>query len=560
MKTKSFLLILFNIFLITISSTNSIGQTFQWAKQIGSLGWDNGTSIVSDQNNNIYTVGLFTGTVDFDPGVGVYNLTSVGETDVFIFKLDSMGNFIWAKQYGDSAAIDEESSLGIDPMGNLYITNSFVGTVDFDPGTGSFYLSSSGWERTTFIQKLDSNGNFLWVKKISCSQPSIIFPTPVHCNAIAVDTSGNQYLTGYFDGTIDFDPDTNSVFNMTSTYQLSDIFICKLNTDGNFMWAKQFSGQTGGGVGYAIKVDNNRNIYSTGTIGGTVDFNPGSGTYFLTPSVPFQTEIFVSKLDSIGNFAWAKQMGPGEGLSLDVDMNSNSYSTGWSPSGFTHAITKLDSMGNVIWSKHPGGISGVSIATDNNNHIYTIGYCSGTNDFDPGAGTFNLSGGNSDSYISKLDSAGNFIWAGLLSGTNQVWAKSLVIDKSNHIYFTGYFDGTADFDPDSATTFNLIATLPSYDLFVVKLNSNLNVGLSKNDFEQNILMYPNPGNGQVTLKFETTINDVKIIVRNVLGQEIMKTNYTDTNQINLHIDGESGIYFMEIYVLEVMKVFKIIKE
>lgn len=133
-------------------STNSFGQNFQWAKQIGGAGWDEGTSIKTDQNNNVYTVGLFIGTVDFDPGIGVFNLTSVGEKDAFICKLDPAGNFIWAKQYGDSASIDEKSALEIDPLGNLYITNSFLGTVDFDPGAGSFYLTSQGMDRDIFIQ------------------------------------------------------------------------------------------------------------------------------------------------------------------------------------------------------------------------------------------------------------------------------------------------------------------------------------------------------------------------------------------------------------------------
>lgn len=125
MSIKSFHLNLLSSLILTVLSTNSFGQNFEWAKQIGGADWDEGTSIKTDQNNNVYTVGLFSGTVDFDPSIGVFNLTSVGEKDAFICKLDAAGNFIWAKQYGDNAFIGEKSSLGIDPLGNLYITNSF---------------------------------------------------------------------------------------------------------------------------------------------------------------------------------------------------------------------------------------------------------------------------------------------------------------------------------------------------------------------------------------------------------------------------------------------------
>src|SRR3989344_2889373 len=337
--------------ILTVLSTSAFGQNLQWAKQIGGAGWDEGTSIKTDQNNHVYTVGLFIGTVYFDPGIGVFNLTAVGEKDAFICKLDASGDLIWAKQFGDPVV----------------------------PG----------------------------------------FPNPTHSNAIAVDAGGNLYLTGYFDGTIDFDPHPASTFNMASQYNASDVFVCKLDTDGNFVWAKQFTGtQSNGGVGYAITVDGSVNIYSTGTIGGTMDFDPGPGTFQLTASVPGQTAIYISKLDPSGNFVWAKEMGPGEGSAIAMDEHNNIYSSGSASPGYITVINKHDLDGNLLWAKQLGGISGESIAVDDNGHVYTAGLCFGTNDFDPGPGVFNLTGGDSDAFISRLDSLGNFVWAGLLTGTN----------------------------------------------------------------------------------------------------------------------------------------------
>lgn len=558
MSVKSFQILLNMIFVIM--SINSFGQNFQWVKQIGGAGWDEGTAIKTDQNNHIYAVGLFIGTVDFDPGVGIFNLTSVGEKDAFICKLDAAGNFIWAKQYGDSAAIDEKSSLGIDLSGNLYITNSFLGTVDFDPGTGAFNLTSQGSDRDIFIQKLDANGNFIWAKQIGA--PFVpLFPTPAHSNAISVDVAGNLYLTGYFDGTADFDPDTASTFNMTSQFNASDIFICKLDTDGNFIWAKQFTGtQSHGGVGYALDVDGSGNVYSTGTIGGGVDFDPGQGTFYLNPSVPFQTEIYVSKLDAMGNFVWAKAMGPGEGSTIALDENSAVYSSGWTPSGYIPVINKHDSAGNLLWAKQLGGINGESIALDNSGNVYTTGLCFGTNDFDPGSGVFSLTGGTSDSYISKLDSAGNFVWAGLLTGTNQVWVNSLVVDTDNNVYTIGYFNETADFDP-SNSIFNLSSPSVGYDIFLHKLSTNVVAGLTTTSFEGGIKIYPNPTEGNLIIVFDREYNELNLVLRNIPGQVVSTKSISSEKQIELQIDEESGIYILEISDREDHKaVLKIIKK
>ncbi len=546
MPLKSFHLYLLSSVIFAILSTNSFGQSLQWAKQIGGAGWDEGTSIKTDQNNDVYIVGLFIGTVDFDPGINVFNLTSVGEKDAFICKLDTSGDLIWAKQFGDSASIDEKSSLELDAFGNLYITNSFLGTVDFDPGAGSFPLTSQGMDRDVFIQKLDANGNFIWAKQIG--GPFVaLFPTPAHSNAIAVDAAGNVYLTGYFDGTIDFDPHPTSTFDMTSQFNASDIYVCKLDTDGGFVWAKQFTGtQSQGGVGYSIAVDESGNVYSTGTIGGTIDFDPGSGTFLLTTSVPNQTEIYISKLDPSGNFVWAKEMGPGEGSAIAIDESNNVYSSGGAPSGYVSVINKHDSAGNLLWAKPLGGINGQSIALDTNGNVYTIGLCFGTNDFDPGPGVFNLTGGNSDSYISRLDSLGNFVWAGLLAGTSQVWAQSITLDMNTNLYTTGYFNETADFDP-SALIFNLNSPAIGYDIFINKLSTKVVLGIDESDFEAGMVVYPNPTEGNLTVKLDKETDDLTVVLKTIQGQVVNAKWICIQDRIEIQLNEESsGIYLLEI--------------
>jgi hypothetical protein len=114
-------------------------------------------SIAVDSSGNVYTTGYFAGTVDFDPGAGTTNLTSVGSEDGFVSKLDSSGNFVWAKSFGGSSS-DSVTSIAVDSSRNVYTTGNFRDTVDFDPGAGTTNLTSGGGT-DVFILRLSSADN-----------------------------------------------------------------------------------------------------------------------------------------------------------------------------------------------------------------------------------------------------------------------------------------------------------------------------------------------------------------------------------------------------------------
>ena len=142
------------------------GQNFVWAKQMGGGNFDVGSGVALDGSGNVYTTGFFRGTADFDPGAGVFDLTSTsaGFEDIFVSKLDSNGNFVWAKKMGGTGG-DGAHSVAVDGSGNVYTTGFFSGTADFDPGPGTFNLTSAGFN-AIFVSKLDSNGNFVWAKQM----------------------------------------------------------------------------------------------------------------------------------------------------------------------------------------------------------------------------------------------------------------------------------------------------------------------------------------------------------------------------------------------------------
>jgi len=142
-----------------------VNGNFIWAKHFESTDGNFPTSIALDNNNNIYTTGHFYGTVDFHPDSGIFNLTSAGQGDIYISKLDTNGNFIAAIRLG-STSTDIVNAICLDASNNMYIIGQFEGTVDFDPGSGVQNLTSTGNYPDIFILKLNDSGGFFWVKKL----------------------------------------------------------------------------------------------------------------------------------------------------------------------------------------------------------------------------------------------------------------------------------------------------------------------------------------------------------------------------------------------------------
>lgn len=406
---------------IYISKMDASGN-FLWARQMGQGGVNSegGNSIAVDNFGNVYATGIFSGTADFDPGPDTFNLISAGGLEIFINKLDSVGNFLWAKQLG-GMGFDYGYSITVDCIGNVYTTGFFTSIGDFDPGPGTFYLYSGNYEGL-FVSKLDSSGNFVWAKQMSGTGSA-------NGLSIKVDCSGNLYTTGWFEGTVDFDPGSFT-FNLTSlSLNSKNIFVCRLDTSGNFVWAKMFACLGPNySIGISIAVDGSGNVYTTGGLVGTVDFDPGLGTYYIT-SVGYG-DVFVNKLDALGNLVWAKAIGG------------------------------------------PNNDYGKSIAVDGSGNVYTTGFFDLTADFDPGPATYNLTtAGMQEIFIIKLDSSGNFTWANQMGGIDQEEGNSIALDSFGNIYTTGQFKGNGDYNP-GPSTYNLF--LGGYvDSYLLKLRQCL---------------------------------------------------------------------------------------
>lgn len=291
-----------------------------------------------DVNDNIILCGTFNGKVDFDPSDKKRFYTSVGSQDAFTIALTTKGALKWINVIQPSYWI-YMGGVTSDRHGNIYVTGYFEGAADFDLGINPIYLTSYG-SNDVFIQKFGPNGQLKWAKSFGNT-------TFESSQSIAVDNSSNIYILGYFSGSTDFNPDRDTTSNIHHSSEFGDIYINKLDQNGNYIWSKIIGGNITE-YGQQIKTDNKNNLYVTGYFSGTCDFDPGEEKNLI--SSKGKNDSFIEKLDSSGNLLWVNSYG---GSSYDgsntlvLDNKNNVYLAGFYSEEvhFSNNITKTASNG-----------------------------------------------------------------------------------------------------------------------------------------------------------------------------------------------------------------------
>lgn len=298
--------IFFALILLFCYTAKAQTPNFEWAKQIGGENVSNsvGRAITTDLAGNVYSIGTFTNTVDFDPDPDSTLFITTTGTGFFVSKFNSEGELIWVKAVKGGAFA---YGIALDAVNNIYITGHYLPeSVDFDPDPDSTFTLFTNHE-AAFILKLNSAGDFVWVKQFK-DDSGFNFSYGL---SITIDSKGDVYATGFFQGTINFNPVDSFPSVRISATRGGEIFVLKLDSTGNLIWAKSIGGidsPVSPERKNAIAVDKESNVYTTGFFDGTADFDPNpDSTYFLTSEGDFN--VYVSKLDSMGNFVWAKQMG-----------------------------------------------------------------------------------------------------------------------------------------------------------------------------------------------------------------------------------------------------------
>jgi autotransporter-associated beta strand protein len=463
-------------------SVLSPAGNFVLAAGMGGAGDDAGNAIALDATGNIHTTGRFSGTADFDPGAGAVILASKGADDVFVSKLDNLGNNIFAVGFG-GAANDAGSAIAVDGPGNVYTTGQFSGLVDFDPDANPaavFNLTSNGGD-DAFVSKLTIAGGFRFARQLGGASNDA-------GGGIVVDSVENVYTTGFFQDTADFDPGVAA--STMPSLGVEDVFLWGLDIGGNLALAVTF-GAAANGVdeGRAIARDAAGNVYVAGNFHGAVDFDPSAGVTIL--SAAGNQDIFIARYSATGALAWARQIGAAnnfeQALGIALDSAGNVYTTGsfngtvdFNPGlGVTNLasagiddvfVVQLDMNGAFGWARSFGSTGsdiGQAITVDPSGSVYTTGSFEGTVDFDPGAGVTPLtSAGGEDVFVSKLDGTGAFLAAFVFGGASSDGGSGVAVDLAGNICTTGFFNGTADFDPSAAVQNVTSAGLE--DAFVAK--------------------------------------------------------------------------------------------
>jgi uncharacterized repeat protein (TIGR01451 family) len=476
-----------------------LSQTLDWAVFEGPCLSGNPLDSKYDASGNLLVSGLYKGTLDFDPGPGVHNLTSIGSYyNIFLQKLDSAGNLVWAYSWGSATADCAGRRLAITEGNGIILTGEFGGSIDFDPGAGITTLTSSGI-RDIFVIKLDSAGAFVRGHRTGAASTVAEYATD-----IALDRDDNLYLTGYFDGIVDFDPGPGT-FNLDGA--LHHGFLQKLAPDGHLIWAMQ-AGASDLGWQRQLALDGAGHLYLSSTFNVTTDFDPGAGTATLIPTLP--NDSYVLKLDTSGGFKWVRHLGTSNSKDIAVNRKGDVSICGQfggtvdaDPGPAVHNMVSsgtvdgfvitLDSSGAYRWScplGSPDLDEAIALANGPYDELYVGGYFNDSADFDPGPGTYMLynMGSADDGFMAKFDSTHNLLWVHQLASTSFDVVNSFAL-LPGKIAFSGQLDGPADFGPGPSVytlpaTSNSIFTAQwsedicaSLDLLVDSINSTVDCSM-----------------------------------------------------------------------------------
>lgn len=361
---------------------------------------------------------------------------------------------------------DEGQAIAMDAAGNTYVTGSFNGTVDFDPGPGTLDLAAVGTE-ATFVASYTASGALRYALAIPGNNGSF-YP-----GGIAVDASGNVYVTGVFSGAaVDFDPGAGE--------ELLDaregrVFVASYDAGGALRWAFNVGGaESRVEVGTGIALDASGNVYVTGTFNGTEDFDPDAESTQLVAGV---TDVFLASYTNGGDYRFAISVG-GDladfGWDLAVDAAGNSVLTGsfqgtadFDPGAGETLLTSEGGEDIFVAGYDPTGLlrfalsvgtsgtgtidRGLAVALNGSGDVFVtgcFGTFGGTADFDPGPGTTALtSNGNSDLFLASYDASGALRFAFSLGNTNPVEGRGVTVDATGTVHVAGTFRGGMDVDP-----------------------------------------------------------------------------------------------------------------
>jgi hypothetical protein len=398
----------------------------------------------------------------------------------------------YTKTIGNSG-YDAASGVTTDSSGNVYTTGQFQNTVDFDPGVGTDEHTSNG-NNDIYITKINTDGSYGWTKTMGGSSDESTYGS-------VADNDGNFYITGIYQSpSVDFDPGVGTDIYTQDTETNKNFFLTKINTNGSYGYTKIFenSREVGapGGTVKAVTADILGNVYLTGYIANgdtVVDFDPSENMDIHTNLG--NADAFYTKINADGSYGYTKVIsedtfGNIEPSSIVVDSDGGVYiggsyydggaildfdpgvGTDTQPSrGNTDSFfSKFNADGSYVFTKTFGSVNQdfTVIGVDSLEDIYMAGYFSGTVDFDPSIGTDERTdNGGIDIYLTKINADGSYGWTKTIGGAAYDWVQSIAIGSEDSVYITGDFENTVDFDPTEGIDSRTCTNIEYSDCFYV---------------------------------------------------------------------------------------------
>ncbi len=478
-----------SFFLLKYNSSGTLLWAFSSKDSINSSGY--GRSVATDKNGNVYITGGFNGTVH----LGTKILRSGMGTDLFIVKFDSNGNILWAKEGTEHTNFDFSKGIVVatDEPGNILVAGGISDTVSF--GAYTFMNPNPGYLYPILL-KYDPNGNVIWGRQGLPSSKAMGEYAII--GSMATDKFDNIYECGEFTDTISFASNTLTTNNDSNI----NTYLVKYSPSGRVLWAKQSEGS------YLISIDG-------GCVTTDMEGNPYLG----------------------GSFLYSAQFG------------SHSLNTTYS---FSNFLTKYDTAGNVLWAKQPisTGWSSYSMVSDGS-HIYIGGNNGGSNvPLICGSDTISLEPWIvSADFIMKLDTAGTPICASIL---NNLAGCSITSDSTGtYHYLAGtfgeYSSDTIFCGPDTLMFSGVLGGGES--IFIGRWQEcDKETGITPIAIpSENVILYPNPNNGQFAIQLPYLITHASVEVYNVLGEKIYSKIDIQNSILKIDLSYQpNGIYFYRV--------------
>lgn len=512
--------------------------------------------ICKDTKGNIYAIGNTTSN-DLPVTAGAFQSTYKANYEAFVVKFDSCGVLIWCTYFGTNG-FDSGEKIAYSKSDSSIVITGFTDGSDLDTTYNCFQPTSNGMNEC-FLAKFNLNGQAKWVTYFGGTQSDFSY-------AISIDQKSNIVIGGTSLSPIIHTTAQSFQQNLVGAV---DAFIARFNSNGQLKFSTFYGGSNAEDI-HDVTTDSDGNIIG---VGGSFSNNLSTSVGCLQSSYSGGMEIYVIKLDSIGNRLFSTYIGGSgtdDAYGSCVDLQKNIYLTGHTTSNdfYKTAIShqtlivgnndnyclKLTPNGTLIWSTIYGGSSfdlNVHCKIDANNNIYSL-INSQSSDFPMlGTGNYTLNSGSNEIVIAKINSNGQLIWSSYKGGSGGEVPGDLVL-FNNRIVICG-LSSSADF-PVNANNYQ-IANSGQDDGFLTSISSTINVNIDVKNYASP-KCEPVLGNiGQNVYELYIPCDNIQsVIITDVFGRQTQELQVLDS-RVTFEGLSKNQVYFASGIDISKNKIF-----